>query len=669
VNRRKLIKAAATGLLVGTLARGNGQTGNDSPHLKPVTLNLIATDHAGHPVTDLRSEDLRVLDDGAQQPITSLRLNPTEPAPTLVVLFDLLDLSFRQAGYQAEQLRKSLANLKTSDPLYLYILVANGSLFPVHAVPGSDEPRSIENADWIENAGPLLNQALEKVNQARSVEFVSHPDELFQATYSALDAMRQELARVPGRKQLLWITDGIPSSIRFAPGWVDLAPRLRQLGALFNGNDIAIYTLDPSLSLATLDRQGLEVLSAATGGRTLISSDLKKAIQQTRMDARASYELEYAAPLTQNAVGKLHTVRISSNRKGVGFVSEAAYFAELESVKAVAPVPHVSAPVQFSPAVPIEPGNTFVGIARTVDSQSMVLELEDNRFIIIDFKERQRFDPHPGDRISVRGGEYDGHGLVAESMSLMEAATPASTAPEPAQPVSVETVGDPVITQAREAEAKADRALPNFLCKEIVRRYEGSARQKDWQPQDTLSAEVLYSRQQGETYRDIRVNGKPTGKRWAALGGDVSTGEFGSLLHSVLANHHAQFQFIKEDTVNGVTAREYGFRIERTNSDWKILTDYQYIVSGYRGHVWFAQDTNSVLRIDRTAEDIPSAFPLSSAEAEVTFGEIRLGPSQSYQLPQQGETRVCIRDRNQCSRKTIGFRDYRQFIGDAKITY
>lgn len=337
----------------GIVAFANGQAGNNPQQLKPVVLNVVATDRAGHPVINLKPGDLRVVDNGAQQQITSLQLTPADhPAPTLVILFDLLDLNFQQAGYEAEQLRKSLTSLQTSDALYLYVLVANGGLYPVHALPAADAPQAAD--DWIENAGALLKQALEKVSQARSVEFASHPDERFKATYSALDSMRQEMTRIHGRKQLLWITDGIPSSIRFNQGWVDLAPRLRLLGAQFHRDEIAIYTLDPSLALATLSRDGLEVLSASTGGRTLISSDLKMAIGQARTDAAASYRLEYGAPLARNAEGVLHTVRITSNRKGVRLVSEGAYIAEVEPEKTAAiPGPSPALAARTTPPEPV----------------------------------------------------------------------------------------------------------------------------------------------------------------------------------------------------------------------------------------------------------------------------------------------------------------------------
>ncbi len=398
-----------------------------------------------------------------------------------------------------------------------------------------------------------------------------------------------------------------------------------------------------------------------------MSSDVKKALQQARIDTSASYRLEYGPPLAENAEGKFHAVRITSTSKAVRLLSPETYRAEAETVKAAETVAPQPPPAPAPHAVPVELGRTFAGVVLLVESRSMVMQLEDTRFIVLDINGTES-GPHTGDRVDVRAGEYDGHGLMAEAVNIVERATPAN-APPPHQSVDSQAETDPVLQHARETESTVDRALPNFLCREVVKRYENSAGGNEWELEDTLSAEVLYSRKTGETYRDIQVDGRPAQKSWPELGGDISTGEFGSLLHGLLANQGAQFQFVKEDSVNGVAAREYSFRINRAQSDWKILSDYQYIIPQYSGRVWFDRDGKHVLRIEKKAEGIPSAFPLNSVEAEVNFSEIRLESSQTYRLPAQAETRVCIRDSHKCSRKTIEFHDYKKFTGETKITF
>jgi len=216
---------------------------------------VVATDHAGHPVTDLQPGDVRVTDDGSPESITSLRLDQSNTRPTVAVLLDLMDLSFAQRNAAANQLRDALlGGAEASAPIRLYILVSNGGLYPVQGI------------------GRQLDQALQKVSGVRPLDLRADPVERFKTVYSALDSMGQEMARFPGPKQLLWITNGVPSSMKMVQGWMDLKPRLFQLAAQFNRGDIAVYTLDPSLILGTLNRDGLEVLTAATGCGDLIAA-------------------------------------------------------------------------------------------------------------------------------------------------------------------------------------------------------------------------------------------------------------------------------------------------------------------------------------------------------------------------------------------------------------
>jgi VWFA-related protein len=205
-----------------------------------VELRVVATDRSGHPVTDLQSSDLRVTDNGSAQSITSLRLDQSKTAPTVFILLDLMDLSFAQRNAVANQVRESLGNSLASAPFHLYLLVSDGGLYPV------------------QGTGKQLDQALQKVSGVRPLDINADQLERFRATYSALDSMSQELARFPGPKQLLWITYGIPSSMKMTEGWMDLKPRLRQLAAQFVRGGIAVYTLDPGLILGTLNRDGLQ---------------------------------------------------------------------------------------------------------------------------------------------------------------------------------------------------------------------------------------------------------------------------------------------------------------------------------------------------------------------------------------------------------------------------
>ena len=275
---------------------------------------------------DLQPTDIRVFNEGAQQEIKSFQ--HSVKAPATVILLDLMNLSYEQRTFAVQKLRESLDRMHSSGPFYVYLLATNCKVYPVHSLSADDanHPEG-DGSSWNQNPGPLLEQALKRVNQVHSAVLSSHPSERFKATYFALSSMEQELSRSSGRKLLLWITYGIPSQIRFAgQGWVDLTPTLRQLAAEFSQARTAIYTLDPSLRLATLSRDGLYVLSGATGGRRFGSSDLAMALAQMHTDASSTYLLDYGPPPVHQGKSKYRNVRITCDRKDVRLDNQQVYF-------------------------------------------------------------------------------------------------------------------------------------------------------------------------------------------------------------------------------------------------------------------------------------------------------------------------------------------------------
>ena len=307
----------------------NAQVPESKPVGRPsLTLNVVATNSDGTPVTNLTAGDLKLTDDGKKEEITSLRFNQSHGPTALVVLFDLLNLNMAGRGVVWQSIRQAMPEMPASDALYLYLLVKDGSVYPVHGLPpiaGGQEP---SDAAWIHNIGPLLNTAMNKVNQLRPTDLETQVNLRFQATYKALEKIGGDMAVIPGRKELIWATYGIPSSIRFVgSNWFDCTPLLRQLAARYNQANIAIYTLDPGINLnrGQLNRDTLDILTGITGGRSLGTSDIRAAAVRAVADSRASYSLTYMPP-TDVQAGKFRKVRVMAERKGIHIQAEEGYF-------------------------------------------------------------------------------------------------------------------------------------------------------------------------------------------------------------------------------------------------------------------------------------------------------------------------------------------------------
>ena len=152
---------------------------------------------------------------------------------------------------------------------------------------------------------------------------------------------RLELSRVPGRKSLVWLTDGVPIELgprRSDTGdFVDFTPLLRQMSEAFDRSDVAIYPVR-KVMLGSPDSMGgagtsglgsietLNLFAGTTGGRPDVGKDIAGAVRQAITDMRTSYQIGYYPP-AQNWDNKLHKLRVTSTRKGVRIQTKTNYYA------------------------------------------------------------------------------------------------------------------------------------------------------------------------------------------------------------------------------------------------------------------------------------------------------------------------------------------------------
>lgn len=251
------------------------------------------------------------------------------------------------------------------------------------------------------------------------------------------------------------------------------------------------------------------------------------------------------------------------------------------------------------------------------------------------------------------------------------AAAPADIepAPEAPAPPSASTAQDATLTKARTAVSTFMQGLPNYVCTEMITRYVNTTHVVDWRPLDTVSTEVVYENGH-ERYTSIKINGKESGKqRMEDLSGAWSTGEFGSVLADLFSRATAaDFRFRKPSTIVGRSARIYDFTVEHENSHWHVQVPSQSVMPGYRGSVWIDQQNGRILRIEMQASNLPEAFPLDRVESATDYDYVRFGEKE-FLLPVHAEVLSCERDRNDCSRNTIDFRNYHKYEGESTIIF
>jgi hypothetical protein len=240
----------------------------------------------------------------------------------------------------------------------------------------------------------------------------------------------------------------------------------------------------------------------------------------------------------------------------------------------------------------------------------------------------------------------------------------AEPAPEPADVPSLPSSA-PLIERAQVAALQFSQKLPNFICQEFMSRFVRQGRGPKTL-QDIVSAEIIYEDGQ-ESYRNVKINNRPTDKRLQDIDGSWSTGEFASALLDLFdPASKAHFSSPRASAVAGMPAQAYDYQVQTENSHWKLLAASQTAVVGYIGTIWVDPATARVLRIESQARNIPPDFPIDTVESAIDYSYVMI-EGKSFLLPAHAESLGCQRGSSFCTHNVIDFRNYHEFKGNIKI--
>jgi hypothetical protein len=213
-----------------------------------------------------------------------------------------------------------------------------------------------------------------------------------------------------------------------------------------------------------------------------------------------------------------------------------------------------------------------------------------------------------------------------------------------------------------------DQGLPNYLCREVTTRYIQSTRGGDWNPQDVVTANIVY--QDGrEEQRDVMVGNKKVSDI-SKTGGTWSTGEFATMLHSLFQpTRETDFKYDHAGVIHDVPTAEFNYDVALPNSDWSIIVGGQILRPKYTGTLWIEKNTGIVRRLEQEAKNIPKDFPLDEVQEAIEYEEVSLGAARKFLLPVRAENISCQRATTTCTKNVIEFRDYHKFSGESTIEF
>lgn len=363
-----------------------------------VTVSVVVRSK-GQPVTDLTARDFEIFDRGKPQKVAFFAMNSARAASTAaartpknvftnrgeareeapstatVVLVDGLNTEFGDQAYARDHIRRFLGGLSSAERIAIYTL--GQRLNVLHDFSDDRDHLAKIIAHF---RGEVVGETVTPENDLGVIQMLDklgtmeHADKnervyreglRVQKTIAALDAVANHLAKLPGRKNLIWISGSFP----IYPGFQVVTGRFEtsrmksftedvaRTTRLFNDANMAIYPVDVRGMFSTTrygadgsrgarpmqdrgpvnpfhadNRDSMKMLADGTGGVMFKdTNDLTKALNQAIEDAQVTYTLGYY-PDTEALDGKFHELQVKVARKGLDVRHRKGYLAVKDTV-------------------------------------------------------------------------------------------------------------------------------------------------------------------------------------------------------------------------------------------------------------------------------------------------------------------------------------------------
>lgn len=329
-----------------------------------VEISVVVTDRDGKPVRGLTRDDFSVTENGAAQAISFFEsldgapsaptrepfgfgdkptayTNDVPPSPggATVFLLDRLNASFESRYYARKHLEAFIKKMPAGRRVAIYAL--DGSLRVLHDFSANRESliRSVDlyearlSGDYDASMAP---PDPDPAMAAWLVDPSTHMATFFtqrrwRATFDAIEALAQHLAGVPGRKNVIWISEVFPMPM--GEGRPEFMERMRRATRLTGDAQVSLYAVDSrgllpahtvnasgAVSFTTLARvrgnmETMEFMTEETGGRTFGNTNgLDLSMGRALEQAGVSYVLGYY-PSSPRADGTFRRLAVRVNRR------------------------------------------------------------------------------------------------------------------------------------------------------------------------------------------------------------------------------------------------------------------------------------------------------------------------------------------------------------------
>jgi VWFA-related protein len=396
---------SAAARIGGALLCGGLTVAAQSPTFRSGTtlieFTVVAVDGKGHPVTDLRQDEVSIREndqpravaffqfegatDNAQRPeplapgifTNRSEYTPGPPRNLTAIVLDAMNTSPNGQRLASAQILRYLRTVPPGSRIGLYRLgeqmaVLHDFTEDLESLRARIARNEVEDTRQRTDrggdfAGLMISTSEEKRQamaemaavEARVLGFFNDglKDRRLASTLAGLEALGTHLAGIPGRKNLVWISEGLPM-IRWADGFIKIDNEImRRTARRLASQGIAIYPVDargiaawdtgigslasgsskgqrpPSAGEYLADSRGeqnrwaaMDLWAGVTGGQVIrLTNDPTRGVGEAAADLRAAYSLGfYAAREPDN---QWHALTVKVTRPGVRLRHAQGYIA------------------------------------------------------------------------------------------------------------------------------------------------------------------------------------------------------------------------------------------------------------------------------------------------------------------------------------------------------
>lgn len=214
-----------------------------------------------------------------------------------------------------------------------------------------------------------------------------------------------------------------------------------------------------------------------------------------------------------------------------------------------------------------------------------------------------------------------------------------------------------VLTDATKFAINHEANLPNFLCTQTTRRFEGF-NNSGWQPIDLIVGRLRYLDGRA-AYKVMVLNGQPASIH-DQFRGTSSSWEFDSIMRAIfLPQTQTEFSWQDWYMLRGKRTQVYGYRVRAFKSSYHIEISEESLdlETAYHGLIFIDSESHFVHRITLHADEIPPSFPIQDISLALDYGYTRIGDG-NYLLPLQIELRS--REGARVIRNDVNYDNYRK---------